>query len=140
MKKYVLILMAIVLLALTSAVYSADFENGTIPGLNMTTDVDAAFDASQSENKPMAIIFDQASCIYCDMLKEDALSNADVQKELNGNYVVLVADVNKNPDLSYKYDVVGTPMIKFVDSKGKVIGEINGYVDAGEFLKELKEI
>lgn len=140
MKKYVLILMAVMLLAAASAVCSADFDNSTVPGLNMTTDIDAAFDASQSENKPVAIIFDQESCVYCDMLKEDVLSNADVQKELNGKYVLLLVDINKNPEFAAKYNVFGTPIIKFVDSKGKLIDGIEGYMDAGEFLKELKEI
>lgn len=140
MKKYVLILMAVMLLAATSEVYGADFDNSTVSGLNMTTDIDVAFNASQSENKPVAIIFDQESCVYCDMLKENVLSNADVQKELNGKCVVLLVDINKNPDLADKYDVVGTPIIKFVDSTGKLIGGIDGYVDAGEFLNELKEI
>ena len=140
MKKYALILMAVMLLAAVSAVYSADFEDSTVPGLNMTTDIDAAFNASQSESKPVVIIFDQESCVYCDMLKEQVLSNADVQKELNGNYVVLMVDVNKNPDFAAKYDVVGTPIIKFVDSNGKLIDGIDGFVGSDEFIKELKEI
>lgn len=140
MKKYVLILMAVMLLAAVSAVYSADFEDSTVTGLNMTTDIDAAFNASQSESKPVVIIFDQESCVYCDMLKEQVLSNADVQKELNGNYVVLMVDVNKNPDFAAKYDVVGTPIIKFVDSTGKLIDGIDGFVGSDEFIKELKEI
>ena len=106
----------------------------------MTTDIDAAFNASQSESKPVVIIFDQESCVYCDMLKEQVLSNADVQKELNGNYVVLMVDVNKNPDFAAKYDVVGTPIIKFVDSNGKLIDGIDGFVGSDEFIKELKEI
>ena len=88
MKKYVFILMAIMLLAVAPAVYSADFENSTIPGLNMTTDIDLAMNAAQSENKSVAIFFDQASCAYCDMLKNNVLSNSDVQKQLNENYVM----------------------------------------------------
>ena len=75
MKKYVFILMAIMLLAVAPAVYSADFENSTIPGLNMTTDIDLAMNAAQSENKSVAIFFDQASCAYCDMLKNNVLNS-----------------------------------------------------------------
>lgn len=140
MKKYVLIVMAVMLLALTSAVYSADFEDNTIPGLNMTTDIDLAMNAPQSENKPVAIIFDQASCVYCDMLKNDVLSNSDVQKQLNENYVVLLTDINENPKFADKYKVYGTPTVIFIEPSGKIIHEIPGYVESGEFLKELKEI
>lgn len=140
MKRYVFILMAIMLLALAPAVYSADFENSTIPGLNMTTDIDLALNAAQSENKSVVIFFDQASCVYCDMLKRDVLSNSDVQKQLNENYVFLLVDINENPKFADKYRVYGTPIIKFIEPSGKVIHEIQGYVEADEFLKELKEI
>ena len=140
MKRYVFILMAIMLLALAPAVYSADFENSSIPGLNMTTDIDLALNAAQSENKSVVIFFDQASCVYCDMLKRDVLSNSDVQKQLNENYVFLLVDINENPKFADKYRVYGTPIIKFIEPSGKVIHEIQGYVEADEFLKELKEI
>lgn len=140
MKRYVFILMAIMLLALAPAVYSADFENSTIPGINMTTDIDLAMNAAQSENKSVAIFFDQDSCVYCDMLKSNVLSNLDVQKQLNENYVILFVDVNENPKFADKYRVYGTPVIKFIEPSGKVIHEIQGYVEADEFLKELKEI
>lgn len=140
MKKYFLISAFVILITLTSAVYSVDFENNTIPGLNITTDVDGAFDTSQIENKTVAILFDQESCVYCDMLKEDVLSNPGVQKQLNENFVVVVVDINKNPEIADEYDVYGTPVIQFVDSSGHEITKIEGYVDSNEFLQFLKEI
>ena len=140
MKRYVLISAVIMFIALTSAVYSVDFENNTISGLNITTDVDGAFDISQNENKTLAIIFDQDSCVYCEMLKDEVLSNPDVQKQLNENFVVVLADINKNPEIAAKYDVYGTPTIQFVDSNGQETNKIEGFVDSNEFLQTLKEI
>lgn len=140
MKKYIIIAMAICFLTLTSAVYSLNVDDTVIPGLNITTDIEGAFNESQSQNKNLAIIFDQDSCVYCEMLKDDVLSNEDVQKQLNEDYIVLLVDINRNPDFADKYNVFGTPTVKFIDSKGSPIGEIEGYVDSGEFLKELKEI
>jgi thioredoxin-related protein len=106
----------------------------------MTTDIDLAMNAAQSENKSVVIFFDQASCVYCDMLKSNVLSNSDVQKQLNENYVFLLVDINENPKFADKYRVYGTPIIKFIEPSGKVTHEIQGYVEADEFLKELKEI
>lgn len=140
MKKYVLVLVVVLLIALTSAAYSVDFENSTIPGLNITTDVDGAFEASNIENKTLAIIFDQDSCVYCDMLKENVLTNPDVQKQLNENYVVLLVDINENPDIADKYDIYGTPSIQFISPDGKEMDKIQGYLESGEFLKVIKEI
>jgi thioredoxin-related protein len=106
----------------------------------MTTDVDLAMNAAQSENKSVAIFFERTSCAYCDMLKSNVLSNSDVQKQLNENYVFLLVDINENPKFADKYRVYGTPIVKFIEPSGKVINEIQGYVEADEFLKVLKEI
>ena len=141
MKRIILLLMAVsVVIALTSAVAAVDFENATIPGLNITTDIDGAFEASHTQNRTLAIVFDQDSCIYCDMLKEDVLSDSEVQKELNEKFIVLLVDINENPDIAIEYEIFGTPSVQFLNSDGADIGKIEGYVDADEFLDALKEI
>ncbi len=140
MKKYIFILTILSILTLTSAVYSVDFDDTQIPGLNVTTDIDGAFNVSQSENKTLAIIFDQDSCVYCDILKEDVLSDEEVQKELNENFIVLLVDINKNPDIAQKYNVYGTPTIQFLDSNGNDIDKIEGCPQKEELLNIVKEI
>lgn len=140
MKRYVLIVLAVMLLALASAAYGIDFNNSEIPGLNITTDVDGAMDLSKSENKTLMMVFDQDSCTYCDMFKNDVLSNGDVQKELGENYVVVFVDINKHPDIANRYKVFGTPTTQFIDSDGKQIGKVEGYVTCDEFLNTLREI
>ncbi|MBQ7928015.1 MAG: thioredoxin fold domain-containing protein [Methanobrevibacter sp.] len=140
MKKYIFIVAVISLLALTSAVYSLDFDDTQIQGLNVTTDIDGAFNASQSENKTLAIIFDQDSCVYCDILKENVLSDVNVQNELNENFIVLLVDINKNPEIAQKYNVYGTPTIQFLDSNGNDVNRIEGCPETDEFLNIVKEI
>lgn len=140
MKKHVLIVLAVAMLTLTSAVFALDFDDSQISGLNVTTDIDGAFSESKAQNKTLAIIFDQDNCVYCDMFKDDVLSNRDVQKELNEHYIVLLVDINKNPDIATKYKVYGTPITQFLDSNGKEIYKIKGYVTGDEFLKDLREI
>ena len=140
MKKYLLISLFILILTSTIAVSAVDFENTTIKGLNITTDYDGALSEAQSQNKSIVLIFDQASCQYCEMLKENVLSNSTVQKELNENYIVVLVDINKNPKIANKYKVFGTPIIQFLDSKGNETMRIEGYVESDEFLNSLKEI
>lgn len=141
MKKYILIgLLISVLLALTLTVSAVDFDDKAVPGLNVTTDVDGAFNLSQSQNKTLAIIFDQDSCVYCDMLKKDVLSDKNVQKELNDKCIVLIVDINRNPQIAAKYTVFGTPAVHFIDPTGKTVQKIDGYVECDEFLDALKGI
>ena len=141
MKKYILILGAIFLVsALASAICAADLGDNEVPGLNVTTDFDSACNLSQNQNKSLVIIFDQDSCMYCDMFKNDVLSNASIQKELNENFIVVLVDINKNPDIANRYKILGTPTVQFVKSNGDNATKIDGYVDSDEFLKAIKEI
>lgn len=139
MKKYILIVALICFIAVISAVYGVDGDV-SISGLNVTTDVNNAFSASHDENKTLVIIYDQDSCVYCEMFKENVLGNVNVQKHLNDGYVVLLVDINKNPDMAGKYNVFGTPTVQFLNPDGKEIKKVEGYVGADEFLKTLKEI
>lgn len=140
MKKYIFIFAVIGLLTLTSAVYSLDYDDSQIQGLNVTTDIDGAFNASQTQNKTLAIIFDQDSCVYCDILKENVLSDENVQKELNENFIVLLVDINKNPGIAQKYKIYGTPTIQFLDSNGNDIDKIEGCPEKEDFLNVIKRI
>ena len=139
MKKYILIVALICFIAVISAVYGVDGDV-SISGLNVTTDVNNAFSASHDENKTLVIIYDRDSCVYCEMFKENVLGNVNVQKHLNDGYVVLLVDINKNPDMAGKYNVFGTPTVQFLNPDGKEIKKVEGYVGADEFLKTLKEI
>lgn len=137
MKRYISIMLIIAVLMLTSAVCAFEADNSQIDGLNVTTDIDKAFGISKNENKTLMIVFDQDNCVYCDMFKSDVLSNPQVQSRLNESCMVLLVDINKNPDIASKYKVYGTPTTQFLDSNGKEIRKIEGYVPADEFLKEI---
>ena len=124
MKKIIIIL---VVLAILTIGLSANFAANT---LNNTTDLNAAISDAQSQNKSIVMIFDQDNCVYCDMLKKDVLSNAQVIDELN----------NEHPELATKYKAYGTPTTVILDSNQHEIGRIEGYVEADEFLKTLQGI
>lgn len=140
MKRHVLMALVIAVLALAPIASGADFDDSPIQGLNLTTDIDNAFDASKNENRTLMIVFDQDSCVYCDIFKSEVLSDSDVQKVLNDNFTVLLVDINRNPDIASKYQVYGTPSIQFVAPDGTDIDRIDGCPEADEFLEFLKGI
>lgn len=141
--KQIKLLMLLLLIIIASFSIQATFSLDTqelVNGINSTSDLTQALEEAGNTNKSVLLIFDQASCYYCDLLKSNTLSDANVQKEINSNYIVVDVDVNKESSLAAKYQVVGTPMIIILDSNGNQQGKIEGYVDANEFLAELKEI
>ena len=134
MKKALFALLILAVLALT---ISASFAGDSI---NNTTDLSGAINQARTENKSVMIFFDQENCYYCDMFKNDVLSNGDVISELNNNYILVVIDVNKHPEIASKFKVFGTPTVVFLDSNQKEIERIEGYVSASEFLNVVKGI
>lgn len=134
-----LIILILTVAISASAVFSAEYVE-IADGLNATTNISQALDNASLENKTVMLVFDQDSCYYCDLLKSDVLSDENVQKQLNENYIVAVSDVNQEPQLAGEFRVVGTPTIVFLDSNASEINRIDGYVPADEFLDFIKEI
>ncbi len=140
-RKYLLILtLALLCVVSISAVSSAEFNDEVVTGLNSTSDINQGLDAAHSLNKSVLLIFDQDSCYYCDLLKEDVLSNRDVQDILNENYIVVFVDINEQYDLAADFQVMGTPTCVILDSDGNNVSRIDGYVSGDEFLDAVKEI
>ena len=139
LKIYFITFLILVAAVSTSAVFSEDTFQ-IADGLNATSNITQALDNATLENKTVMLVFDQDSCYYCDLFKNEVLSDENVQKELNENYVVAVSDVNQDPQLAGQLRVVGTPTIVFLDSNASEIDRIDGYLPAEEFLDILKEI
>ena len=55
------------------------YDDKYIDGLNVSFDLEQSLNDAKLENKTVMIIFDQSSCIYCDMLKENTLTDSKVQ-------------------------------------------------------------
>ena len=136
---FFILILTIVLIAGLSMVVCAS-SNDSVSGLNISDNYDSALKDAKAQNKTVMVIFDQDSCSYCDLFKQDTLSNSKVQEKLNSGFVPVVVDINKDYDLASKYKVFGTPSVVFSDSNGKEIHRIGGYVDANEFLEEIKGI
>lgn len=84
------------------------------------------------------LVFGQKGCYYCNLFKEDVLSDSEVISKLNEGYITVIIDVNQQPQLASKYNVYGTPTIVFIDANENQIDRIEGYVDVNEFLDILK--
>lgn len=140
-KQYIFctLILTIVLIAGVSMAVCAS-STDSVSGLNISDNYESALKEAKVSNKTVMIIFDQDSCSYCDKFKQDTLSNSQVQEKINSSFIPVVVDVNKDYDLASKYKVFGTPSVVFSDSNGKEIHRVGGYVDANEFLEEIKGI
>lgn len=133
-----IVLAIFLMLALMASLSAYEMDDTVINGLNVSTHPDAVL--NQPHDKNVMLVFDSDTCVYCDMLKENVLSNPDVQKELNDKYIVALVDVNKNADLALKYKAYGTPVTVILNQSGDEIYRIEGYVESDDFLDGLKGI
>ncbi len=99
---------------------------------------------STSLNKGAIIDFYADWCIPCKELDASTFSNPKVIEE-SKNFITLKANMTKtlSPDVEQlrdKYKIVGVPTILILNSKGKEIQRITGFVNAKEFSEMLKKV
>ncbi len=100
--------------------------------------------ASLSSSKGMIIDFYADWCIPCKELDASTFRDPKVI-ETAEDFLTFKANMTKSlsPEveaLRNKYDIVGVPTVLIVNSRGKEVKRITGYVNAGEFLKILDNV
>ena len=100
--------------------------------------------ASVQNSKGTIIDFYADWCIPCKELEASTFSDPKVIA-VSKDYNAYKANMTKSlsPDvqaLRDKYSIVGVPTVLILNSQGKEVKRITGYIDANEFLKMLKEV
>ncbi|HEX9252231.1 MAG TPA: protein-disulfide reductase DsbD [Ignavibacteriaceae bacterium] len=101
------------------------------------------YEASLSNNERMVIDFYADWCIPCKELDALTFSDPRVLKEFDSftNYKVDMTKNNEtNEQLRKRFNVVGMPTVLIIDSEGKEIKRITGFVNADEFLTYIENI
>lgn len=142
--KNLAIISIITLFLISGFIVSISAENAYdtkyIDGLNVSFDLEQSLEDAKLENKTVMIIFDQKSCVYCDILKQNTLTDPKVQDAINEKYIPTIVDINKNPMIASSFNIYGTPTVVFVSGDEDFVYRIDGYLDAEEFLDELNQI
>lgn len=116
------------------------YEGSYIEGLYFCNDLEHAFKDAKAHHRNVMIIFDGAACIYCEYLKEDTLTDPDVQKEINDNYIILITETSQSPELTSQLNIYGTPTTVIFDENANELGRIEDYEPPEEYLAHLNEI
>jgi thiol:disulfide interchange protein DsbD len=101
------------------------------------------YEASIKNSERMVIDFYADWCIPCKELDALTFSDKNVLDEFE-RFTVYKVDMTKNDDtneqLRKRFDVIGMPTVLIIDSKGKEIKRITGFVNADEFLSYIKPV
>lgn len=99
-------------------------------------------------NKPFAqakathryvLVFVKADwCHWCRLTKDVTLSDKNVIRIINSNYIPVRIDRDAETDLVKALGAVGLPTFIIMDSNKNVIRQFSGYMSPAEMLSQLK--
>jgi len=102
--------------------------------------VKTAFVLAQKEQKIVMVMVEDIRCRWCIKMKEGALSDIEVQKNLQ-QYILLKIDRGDNKSMESLPGLRGPiPSFHFFTAKKESIDKIAGYYEAEDFLGYIKEI
>lgn len=102
-------------------------------------DLPAALERARSEGKPVLVNFYADWCVWCKRLEATTLRDSQVADLLSDRVVPVSLDVDGDgKELSNQYRVDGLPTILVLDTDGREIGRIPGYMPPSGFLERVE--
>jgi thioredoxin:protein disulfide reductase len=102
-----------------------------------------AYETSLKNNEKMVIDFYADWCMPCKELDALTFSDKRVIDKME-KFMSYKVDMTKmtpeNEDLRKRFNVIGMPTVLIIDSQGKELNRITGFVDADEFLTKINEV
>ena len=137
------LLFGIMMLSLTAygdSKNSVPEKSDTNVTLTWQDDIKTAFELAQKEQKNVMVMVEDVRCRWCIKMKEGALSNAEVQKNLQ-KYILLKIDRSDNESMESLPGLRGPiPSFHFFTANKRSIDKIAGYYETEDFLGYIKEI
>lgn len=101
-----------------------------------------ALQLAATENKGIMIDFNTEWCIWCRNLEMRVFTNDDFANFVNANLINMKVDAEKGDGvaLAEMFEARGFPTVIFLNSEGKQLGRVAGYMPANEYLKFTKEL
>jgi len=101
--------------------------------------IDTALDIAKRDDKIIMIKAISKDCHYCTKMQRDALSDSDVVKIINRDFVAVTVDIDSR-ELPYGLECNMTPTFFFMDNKKNLFKTIPGAWNRDDFIEILKEV
>ena len=103
-------------------------------------DYQTAWQESRATGRPLLLDFGTESCLWCKRLDATTLRDPGVVDMVNGKFVALHVDSNREPALSRALHIKSHPTIVLAGPDGVVLDRVLGYTDASRFQQHLRQI
>ncbi len=101
-------------------------------------DYNAARREAQEKNLPLVLEFTTESCFWCRRLEDTTFRDPAVMGVMNERFVPLKVDARASALLTEALHIQSFPTVVLAAPDGKIIGTVEGYVEAGRFQEHLQ--
>jgi thioredoxin-related protein len=101
-------------------------------------DYNAARQEAADKGLPLILDFGTQNCFWCKRLDATTFRDANVLKVMNERFVPLKIDANQEPGLTQMLRIQSFPTIVLAAPDGKILGNLEGYMEAPRFLENLQ--
>lgn len=91
-----------------------------------TNDLDKALAEAKAKNKLVLVDFHATWCRPCKMYEEEVFPTSEF-KDKTKDMILVSVDVDKQVDLSRRYNVPSLPDIRILNGVGTELGQLKGY-------------
>jgi thioredoxin-related protein len=91
-------------------------------------------------DKPVFLHFTAPWCQWCKKMRKETYTDAKVIRFIEENFAAVMINTETLPSLARKYSVASLPTLWFVDSKGKALTSIKGFVGPEKLLRVLEYV
>lgn len=116
---------------------SAALASGPKNGLSWQPDIFAAHQQSVQSGKPMLLVFGADWCVFCKKLERTTLAEPEMVQYINGNFVPVHIDVDKEKKVASILDVKSLPCTIVLSPNADILGRIEGFEKAPSLYRKL---
>lgn len=94
-------------------------------GLTFVADSTVGLQLAKAGNRPCLLFFTAEWCTFCHQMEETAFVDAAI-KELSQEFVCVLVDADREPDICRHFAVRGYPTIQFLAADGRRLHQLVG--------------
>ena len=98
-----------------------------------------SFELAETLDLPVMLYITAPWCEPCHLMEETTLADPDVVATLNDDFIPILVDADKRPDVDSRYNRGGWPTTAFLNAEGEVL-ESHNFLTAEQMLMALQRV
>ncbi len=106
--------------------------------MQFVNDADVGRRLSQKFRKPCLLFFTADWCTYCQQMEEAAFTDSAVS-DLSGNFICVLVDVDRQPQICKEFSVTSYPTIQFISAQDRPLNRLIGRQSAPDLASGMQD-